>query len=310
VDGSFQITRSLSHGHVAAVLGTLRSTGLEHLLCSRACKERDLVVAMVVERIINPGSKLSSSRRVGEQTATTTLGQELAIEGASEKDFYEAMDWLEKKRVRIEKKMAKKHLEDGCLVMYDLTSVYMEGCCCPLARRGYSRDGKKRKLQVEFGFLCSKDGCPVTVEVFAGNTSDPATVGTQISKLRDDFGLKKVVLVSDRGMLTEARIREELKPAELDWISALRGPAIRKLIEQGVVQLELFDQTDLASVTSEDYPARAPHCLPEPTACETTGSQARGSARSHRNRPICISDKFLHPNDLLLSFVFRFPCKL
>ena len=171
-----------------------------------------------------------------------------------EDDLYAAMDWLLPRQERIEKGLAKQHLNDGALVLYDLTSVYLEGRRCPLAKRGYSRDGKKGKLQIEFGLLCNREGCPVAVEVFAGDTADPATVGSQIEKLRGRFGLSRVVLVGDRGMLTEARIRDEVKPAELDWISALRGPAIRSLVESGAVQMSLFDQTNLVEVRSDAYP--------------------------------------------------------
>ena len=164
------------------------------------------------------------------------------------------MDRLVERQESIERTLARKHLGEGSLVLYDLTSVYLEGRCCPLARHGHSRDGKKDKLQIEFGLLCNAEGCPVAVEVFAGNTADPKTVRAQIDKLRGRFGLSRVVLVGDRGMLTEARIREDVKPAGLDWISALRRPAVRSLVRSGAVQLSLFDERDLIEVRSEDYP--------------------------------------------------------
>ena len=168
-----------------------------------------------------------------------------------EDDLYASMDWLLERQDRIERGLAKRHLGEGTLVLYDLTSVWMEGRTCPLAKRGHSRDGKRGKLQIEFGLLCARDGCPVSVEVFAGNTADPSTVGAQVAKLRQRFGLSRVVLVGDRGM---PPIREEVEPAGLDWVSALRGPAIRALVESGAVQLSLFDERDLVEVTSDAYP--------------------------------------------------------
>ena len=164
------------------------------------------------------------------------------------------MDWLLERQDTIERRLAKRHLEDGALVLYDLTSVWYEGRRCPLAKRGHSRDGKRGKAQIEFGLLCSREGCPVAVEVFEGNTADPATVGVQIEKLRQRFGLERVVLVGDRGMLTEARIREEVRPAGLDWVSALRCDAIRKLVESGAVQLSVFDERDLVEIRCDAYP--------------------------------------------------------
>ena len=196
------------------------------------------------------------------------------------------MDWLLERQVVVEKHLAQRHLGDGALVLYDLTSVYLEGRCCPLARHGHSRDGKRGKLQIEFGLLCDREGRPVAVEVFEGNTADPRTLGPQVDKLRRRFGLSKVVLVGDRGMLTEARIREEVAPAGLDWISALRSSAIRQLVESGAVQMSLFDQTDLVEIRSDAYPgerlvvfatpcwqpngrASAKSCCAPPSGCST-----------------------------------------
>ena len=254
-NSSLEILRSLPHGNVAAVLGSLRKIGLENMIASRHSRMRDLVVSMVVSRIIDPGSKLATARGLSPETAFSTLGEVLGVESADEDDLYEAMDWLSARQKRIETKLAKKHLEDGSLVLYDVTSSYYTGSHCPLARYGHSRDRKKGFPQILYGLLCNSEGCPVAVEVFEGNTGDPATLGAQIRKIRKRFSLKRVVMVGDRGMITEARINKELRPVEgLDWITALRAPAIRKLAEEGVVQPSLFDEQDLAEVTSPEYP--------------------------------------------------------
>ncbi len=263
VGEGFEIVRSLPHGHVAAVLGTLRRLKVGPMLASKkgpmpASKKvplRDLVVAMIVARVIDPRSKLGTARGLGNETAFSSLGETLGVSSASEDDLYAAMDWLLERQPRIERELAKRHLSEGTLVLYDLTSTYYEGRTCPLAKRGHNRDGKKGKLQIEFGLLCNADGCPVAVEVFEGNTADPKTLGVQIAKIRERFGLKRVVLVGDRGMLTEARIREEIKPiAGLDWITALRAPAIRKLVEAGDLSPSLFNERDLGEITSSMYP--------------------------------------------------------
>ena len=253
-DDAFDIVRSLPHGHVAAVLGTLRTLRLDRLIDPAHSPQRERVLAMVAARILDPGSKLATARGLAEATARDSLAETLGLGPLDEDDLYASMDWLRERQDRIERGLAKRHLGEGTLVLYDLTSVWMEGRTCPLAKRGHSRDGKRGKLQIEFGLLCARDGCPVSVEVFAGNTADPSTVGAQVGKLRQRFGLSRVVLVGDRGMLTEARIREEVEPGGLDWISALRGPAIRALVESGAVQLSLFDERDLVEVTSDAYP--------------------------------------------------------
>ena len=254
VEDSFEVVRSLPHGHVAAVLGTLRKLGLDRIIGPDACPERDRVLGMVAARVVHPGSKLGTVRGWAAASARDSLGETLGIADSDENDLYAAMDWLADRQERIEGRLAERHLRDGALVLYDLTSVYLEGRRCDLAARGHSRDGKRGKLQIEFGLLCDADGCPVAVEVFRGNTADPATLGSQIRTLKERFGLRRVVLVGDRGMLTDARIRKEVKPAELDWISALRGPAIRKLVETGAVQTSLFDQRDLVEIRSDLYP--------------------------------------------------------
>ena len=251
---AFDIVRSKPHGHVAAVLGTLRKLRVERAIAGADSPERRRVLAMIVARILDPGSKLATARGLAEATARDSLAETLGLEDCDEDDLYAAMDWLLKRRDAIERRLAKRHLKDGALVLYDLTSVWLEGRRCPLGRRGYSRDGKRGKLQIEFGLLCDAEGRPVAVEVFDGNTADPATVGAQIDKLRHRFGFSRVVLVGDRGMLTEARIREEVRPSGLDWISALRGPAVRSLVESGAVQLSLFDETDLVEIRSDAYP--------------------------------------------------------
>jgi hypothetical protein len=250
----FEIVRSLPHGHVAAVLGTLRKLGLDKLIASRPSRERDLVVAMIAARIIDPRSKLATARGLGEETAFTSLGEILGIVDADENDLYGAMDWLLARQGRIETALAKRHLHDGMLVLYDVTSSYFEGKTCPLARYGHNRDGKKGKLQIVFGLLCDVQGRPLAVEVFEGNTSDPSTLAAQIQKLRSRFGLRRIVLVGDRGLITEARLRDDVRPIEgLDWITALRAPAIASLVKQGHLQFSLFDERDLAEITSPTY---------------------------------------------------------
>jgi hypothetical protein len=251
----FTIERSLPHGHVAAVIGTLRRIGLDGMLASRRCPERDRTVAMIAARILSPGSKLATARGLDSGSATSTLAAELGVEDASAEDLYAAMDWLLERQQRIEKKLAARHLVEGTLLLYDVSSSYFEGRKCPLAKFGHSRDDKPGKLQIVFGLLCAPDGCPVAVEVFAGNTSDPATLAAAISKVRERFGLQRVVLVADRGMATESRIDAELRPvAGLEWISALRAPAVKALVESGDLQLSLFDDRDLAEITSAAFP--------------------------------------------------------
>jgi hypothetical protein len=252
---AFDIVRSRPHGHVAAVLGTLRHLDLERIIDPNPSPQRDLVVAMIVARLLDPRSKLATARGLNAETLAHTLGEALGLQAATADDLYDAMDWLFERQERIEKQLAARHLEDGSLVLCDVTSTYFEGRTCPLAHLGYSRDDKRGTLQIVFGLLCNRAGCPVAVEVFDGNTADPMTVAPQIAKLRQRFGLSRMVLVGDRGLLTEARIRDELQPvAGLDWITALRSSAIQQLVSTGALQLSLFDQRDLAQITSPDYP--------------------------------------------------------
>ena len=251
---AFTLTRSLPHGHVAAALGTARKIGLERLLGPDGNRCRDLVLAMLVGRVLDPVSKLATARTLSPATASSSLGEALGLGEVSDAELYAALDWLLERQAAIETALAGRHLQNGTLVLYDVSSSYMEGRCCPLAKRGYQRDGKKGMLQIVYGLLCAPDGCPVAIKVFEGNTGDPSTLAPQIDKLKQRFGLTHVVLVGDRGMITEARITEDVKTAGLDWITALRGPAIKDLLNSGTIQLTLFDTRDMASITSPDYP--------------------------------------------------------
>ena len=246
--------RALPHGHVAAVLGTLRNISLERMLGPPRNRCRDLVIAMIVARLIAPASKLATARMLDPLTASSSLGEVLGLGPVDEDELYVALDWLGERQEAIEKALARKHLHDGTLVLYDVSSSYVEGRCCELARLGYNRDGKKGKLQIVYGLLCAADGCPVAIEVFEGDTGDPRTLAAQIDKVKKRFALERVALVGDRGMITQARLDAEIAPAGLDWITALRAPAIRTLVEAGALQMSLFDQRDMAAITSPDYP--------------------------------------------------------
>jgi hypothetical protein len=252
---AFRIQRSTPHGHVAAVLGTLRRLGLERILARAQCAERDLVVAMIVARVLEPSSKLATTRGLRQETATSSLASLLGLDQAVEEaHLYRALDWLLERQKNVENALAGRHLSDGSLVLYDVSSTYFEGRCCPLARFGHSRDERSGNPQIVFGLLTAPEGCPVAVEVFEGNTGDPTTVEPQVNKLRQRFGLKQVILVGDRGMLTSARIREDLRPQEgLQWISALKSVQIQQLVAGGALQLSLFDQRDLAEIRHPSY---------------------------------------------------------
>jgi hypothetical protein len=262
---ALEIRRALPHGDVSAVLGTLRDVGLERRLAGGKPdpgegRLKDLALAMIVARVIAPGSKLSTLRALSLETANSSLGLVLGLAGEDAppietREIYAALDWLGGQQERIEKSLAKKHLGDGALVLYDVSSSYLEGRCCELARFGYSRDKRGDRPQIVYGLLCDRHGCPVAIEAFSGETGDPSTLQAQVAKLKQRFGLARVVVVGDRGMITQARIREDLEPAGLDWITALRAARIRALIDAGPLQLDLFDdQTDLAEITSSDYP--------------------------------------------------------
>ena len=250
-----EIVRSLPHGPVAAALGLARRIGLDQLLPDGPERRRNLALALIVARLIDPAAKLATARALDETTATHSLGVTLGLGAVNFKEVYAALDWLGMAQPSIETALARRHLSDGTLVLYDVSSSYVEGRCCELARFGHSRDSRPDKMQIVFGLLCAADGCPVAIEVFEGNTGDPSTLGNLIAKLKERFGLKRVVMVGDRGMITQARIEEELKPAGLDWITALRAPAIQHLAaEDGPLQLSLFDERDLAEIESPDFP--------------------------------------------------------
>jgi transposase len=253
---AFQIQRSAPHGHVAATLGTLRRLGLEPLLSRSPGPQRDLVVAMIVARILEPASKLATARGFHPDTAISSLPAVMGLDQAiDETQLYAAMDWLLPRQHSIENALAKRHLAEGSLVLYDVSSTYFEGRRCPLACFGHSRDERSGNPQIVFGLLTNGEGCPVAVEVFPGNTGDPKTVAPQVEKLRQRFQLKQVILVGDRGMLTSARIREDLQPQEgLQWISALKSIQIQQLVKGGQLQLSLFDQRDLAEIQHPSYP--------------------------------------------------------
>jgi hypothetical protein len=254
LDGAFEITRSLPHGHVAAVLGTLRELGLEELIDPVPSRHRDLVTAMAVAQVIAPDSKLAIARGLREETAATSLGEVLALGSCDEDDLYAAMDYLQGRQDAIQDALAARHLAGGTLVLYDVSSAAFEGRTCPLGAIGHPKDGVRGRLQIVYGLLTSPEGIPVAIEVFKGNTGDPATVAAQVTRVKDRFGITKVVLVGDRGMLTAARLRQDVAPAHLDWITALRAPQVKKLVRGGDLQLTLFDTQDLAEITSPDFP--------------------------------------------------------
>ena len=252
---SLVVSRSLPHGHVAATLGSLRSLGLESLFSPSPSRPRDLACAMIVSRILQPSSKLALARGLGLDTASSSLGELLNLGRADEDDLYQAMDWLVEKQSAIESQLARKHLADGSLVLYDLTSTYFEGRHCPLAKFGHSRDERSGNLQIVIGLLTDIHGCPVAVEVFDGNTADPKTVKNQIEKLTQRFSLQRVILVGDRGTLTSARLRDDLQTqTAIQWITALRAPQIQTLAGAGALQMSLFDHQDLVEISHPDYP--------------------------------------------------------
>ena len=265
---AFEITRSLPHGHVAAVLGTARRLGVEELIDAAPSRNRDLVTAMLVAQVIGPGSKLATARGLRTQTATSSLGQALGVSGCDEDDLYAAMDWALQRQDAIENALAARHLVNGTLVLYDVSSAAFEGRTCPLGAIGHPRDGVKGRLQIVYGLLCTTAGIPIAIEVFEGNTGDPKTLAAQITKLKNRFGLSRVCLVGDRGMLTNARINDEVRPAQLDWISALRAPQIKALVNEGALQLSLFDEQDLFEITSPQFPGERLVCCHNPVLAE------------------------------------------
>jgi len=255
LESSFRTIRTMPHGHVTAVLGTIRKLGLDRMISSRPCRKRNLVVAMIAARILFPGSKLALSRGLGAEAYGSSLGHLLAIEDTDEDELYGAMDWLLGRQNAIEKKLAQRHLESGSLVLYDVSSAHFEGRQCPLAKIGHPHGGPKNKLQINFGVLADEQGRPVAVEVFEGNTGDPTTFTAQVKKVQQRFNLDTIIYVGDRGMITSARIREDLQDQEgIHWITALRSTQIRALLKQWAFQPSLFDEVDLAEISSPDYP--------------------------------------------------------
>ena len=246
----FEIVKSLPHGHVQAVRLAMQRLGFESLLASRASPERDRVCAMVAARILAPHTKLATTR----WWQHTSLAQESAVVDADERDLYSAMDWLLKHQRTIERKLAARHLKEGALALYDLSSSYFEGKCCPLGKIGHSRDGKKNKLQVNYGLLAAQNGCPIAISVYEGNTSDTKTLMPAVQKLREEFGLAQLVLVGDRGMISHKAIGQLRELAGLDWITALKSTQIRALVQGETLQLGLFDEHNLFEFSHEDYP--------------------------------------------------------
>jgi hypothetical protein len=251
----FTVERTLPHGHVAAVLGSARGSGAMTWFGSAPKELQPVLMAMLVARLISPASKLATHRLLHDDTANSSLGRVLGVGQCSADDLYAALDWLHDAQPTIERRLARQHLVGSTLVLYDLTSTWMTGRCCELAARGHSRDGKRDDPQIVFGLICTGEGCPIAVEVFPGNTGDPATVAAQVAKLRERFGIEHIVWAGDRGMLTSARIEQVLKPQGMDWVSSLRAPQIAQLAdEHGPFQPSLFDERNLLELTSEHFP--------------------------------------------------------
>jgi len=267
----FTTQQTLPHGHVQAVLGIIRKLGLAALISAKRCRERDRVVAMIAQRLLDPCSKLATTRA----WHTTTLAEELGVEEATEDNLYQAMDWLLARQERIEQKLAERHLADGCLVLYDVTSSYYEGRTCPLARFGHDRDGQKGRPIIVYGVMTDKEGCPISVQVYPGNTGDPKTVVDQVERLRQKFGLSRVVLVGDRGMLTQPQIDKIKQYPGWGWITALTSVAIRSLVKQGALQLSLLDEKNLAEIASPDYPGERLMACYNPLLADERGRKRR-----------------------------------
>jgi len=283
-EDAFQVERSLPHGHVAAVLGTARRLGLEQLLGNERSRERDLCLALVCQRLLRPGSKLSATRRFG----LSTLGEELAVADASEAELLAAMDWLLPRQERIEAALARRYLSEGGFVLYDLSASYLEGRKCPLAALGYPRDGKKGKLQIQYGLTCSPEGRPVAVEVFDGKVHDDKTLPSALARIKRRFGIERVVVCGDRGMVTEANIAT-LREHGFDWITALKAPQVQALVEQGDLQLSLFDETNLAEITSEAYPGERLVVCKNPHVARERARKREALLRSTEERTLASS---------------------
>jgi transposase len=249
-DERFAIERSVPAGHVEALLALARRLGLSRLIDRSPSSKRELCLAMIVQRVIAPGSKLAMTRAFGQ----STLASELSVGGADEDELYAALDWLLERQQRIERSLARRHLKEGTLVLYDVSSSYFEGRSCPLAQLGYSRDRKPGTLQIVYGLVCAPDGCPVAVEVFEGSLHDDKTLPAQIEKLKRRFGLESVIVVSDRGMVTKANLELLRETDGAGWITALKAPQVKRLVKQGQLQLSLFDEHNLAEIAADDYP--------------------------------------------------------
>jgi len=251
----FTVERSLPHGHVVAVLGAARGSGSSAWFGSAPQDLQPVLQAMLVARLLEPASKLATHRMLHDDTATSSLGRVLGVGQCSADDLYRALDWLHEAQPAMERRLARQHLLGSTLVLYDLTSTWLTGRCCELAARGHSRDGKRDDPQIVFGLVCTAEGCPISVEVFKGNTADPATVGAQVIKLKEHFGIERIAWAGDRGMLTSARIEQVLKPQGMDWVSSLRAPQIAQLAaEHGPFQPSLFDERNLLELTSQHFP--------------------------------------------------------
>ena len=296
IHDAVSLRRSLPHGHVAAVAGTMRKLGFERLLHRKPGRERSLAFAAVAARVVEPCSKLATARRLSPATASSSLGAVLGLGAVTGNEMLGMLDWLRARQRWIERSLAARHLRDGTLLLYDVTSSYLEGRCCPLAGFGHNRDGKKGKKQIVYGLLCAADGCPVAVEVFAGGTGDPATVAVQVAKVKQRFGLSRIAFVGDRGMVTAARIRDDLLPAGLDWISALRTPDIRQLARAPVRRTRTEPAGRRCFVRrswcrrggggfQSGLSGRAPDRVLQSAPEGGTGAQAGGSAAGHRTRP-------------------------
>lgn len=252
--GLLETTESRPHGHVAAVVGTMRKLGMDRLLAARSSRERDLAFSLIAGRLLAPGSKLSLATSFLAESRASSLAQVCGVEGADENELYAAMDWLLARQDKIEDALAKQYLCNGCLVLYDVSSSYFEGKTCPLAQFGYSRDKRGDRRQITYGLLCNADGCPVAVQVFDGRTNDHRTFPDQIRKIKERFKLERVILVGDRGMISEANMEKELEPSGLDWITALKAASIRTLVKAKVIEPSLFDTTNLVEVSHPDFP--------------------------------------------------------
>jgi hypothetical protein len=247
----FATERSLPHGHVQAVLALARRLGLARLLDRAPSRERSLALAMIVQRVLAPGSKLACTRQLSQ----STLAEELALGEVDSDELYTALDWLSERQGQIEARLARRHLAEGTLVLYDVSSSYFEGRSCPLAARGHSRDERRGSLQIVYGLVCEPEGRPIAIEVFAGGVHDDKTLPSQVEKLRSRFGLRTIVIVIDRGMVTKANLEALAKEEGVGWISALKAPQVKKLVKEGSLQLSLFDRLNLAEIESPDYPA-------------------------------------------------------